>query len=74
MGPIAETLRRQMQRKGNQDPAAATSEAARPLRPDNFRYTPSKARRATNLASFVAKSRAADPKGADDLAQARRLP
>lgn len=67
MGPIAETLRRQMQRKGNQDPAA--TEATRPLRPDSFRYIPSKARRAANLASFVAKSRAADPKGADDLAQ-----
>lgn len=69
MGPIAETLRRQMQRKGNQGPASATPETARPVRPDSFRYVPSKARRTANLVGFVAKSRAADPKGADDLAQ-----
>lgn len=38
-------------------------------RPASFLYTPSKARRTANLAGFVAKSRAADPKGADDLAK-----
>ena len=64
MGPIAETLRQQMQRNDNQGPATA-----QPLRPERFRYVPSKARRVANLASFVSKSRAADPRGADDLAQ-----
>ncbi|MGL4967693.1 MAG: DUF6683 family protein [Inquilinus sp.] len=37
-------------------PAAAT-----------FRYTPSRDRRAANLAQFVARSRQSDPKGAEDL-------
>ncbi|MGN7997537.1 DUF6683 family protein [Sphingomonas sp. 22176] len=32
-----------------------------------LRYAPSKARRATNLAAFVQKTRATDPKGATDL-------
>lgn len=35
--------------------------------PAALRYTPSKARRAANLARFVTKTRAADPAGADDL-------
>jgi hypothetical protein len=69
MGPIAETLRRQMQRKDSRNPPPAATEAARPLRPESFRYVPSKSRRAANLASFVARSRAVDPKGADDLAK-----
>ncbi len=69
MGPIAETLRRQMRQRGNQDPASGAPETARPLRPESFRYSPSKSRRAANLASFVAKSRTIDPKGADDLAR-----
>ncbi|MDR6817987.1 hypothetical protein J2X76_003163 [Neorhizobium sp. 2083] len=69
MGPIAETLRRQMRQAGNQGSASGATEAARPIRPESFRYSPSKSRRAANLASFVAKSRAADPKGADDLAR-----
>ncbi|OWJ64148.1 hypothetical protein [Inquilinus limosus] len=34
-----------------------------------FRYTPSRDRRAANLARFVARSRAADPQGADNLAK-----
>jgi hypothetical protein len=61
MGPIAQTLRQQMRNDG-----PATAE---PVQPEQFRYVPSKARRANNLASFVSKSRASDPKGADDLAQ-----
>ncbi len=33
----------------------------------SLRYAPSKARRSANLATFIAKTRAADPKGAADL-------
>lgn len=43
---------------------------ARPRRvatPAMLHYTPSKARRTANLAQFVSKIRAADPRGADDL-------
>ncbi|GAA0745264.1 MULTISPECIES: DUF6683 family protein [Sphingomonas] len=35
--------------------------------PGMHRYAPSKARRMANLARFVSKTRAADPRGADDL-------
>ena len=51
-----------------QDPSVAMPQLEAP-RPASFRYTPSRERRTRNLAHFVEKSRAADPKGADDLAQ-----
>ena len=75
MGPIAQTIRQQM-RAGLYGPEAAAREngasgapaqAQVPAPPANLRYTPSKARRAANLADFVAKSRRVDPRGADDL-------
>jgi hypothetical protein len=37
------------------------------VNPAALRYTPSKTRRSANLAAFVQKMRARDPKGADDL-------
>ncbi|MET3725846.1 DUF6683 family protein [Sphingomonas trueperi] len=37
------------------------------VNPAALRYTPSKARRSANLAAFVQKTRARDPRGADDL-------
>jgi len=71
MGPIAQTIRQQM-RAGLYGPEAAARENAAsgvpvPAPPADLRYTPSKARRAANLADFVARSRRVDPQGADDL-------
>lgn len=70
MGPIAETLRRQIQpplpqgKAGKQAPAAT-----KPVSVADFRYTPSKSRRSANLENFVSKTKAVDPKGADTLAK-----
>ncbi|WP_294331956.1 DUF6683 family protein [uncultured Sphingomonas sp.] len=48
--------------------AAAPLTRARPAaNPAMLHYTPSKARRTANLARFVSKTRAADPRGAEDL-------
>lgn len=71
MGPIAQTIRQQM-RAGLYGPEAAAREnapsaAPAQAQPADLRYTPSKTRRAANLADFVAKSRRVDPRGADDL-------
>ncbi|SFI80528.1 DUF6683 family protein [Caulobacter sp. UNC279MFTsu5.1] len=66
MGPIAQTIRQQM-RAGLYGPEAAASGVPAPAPPADLRYTPSKARRAANLADFVARSRRVDPQGADDL-------
>ncbi len=49
---------------GKSEPAAPARPAVDPA---TLRYTPSKARRTANLAAFVAKTRAADPRGAADL-------
>lgn len=59
------TLRQGMQeqQRGAQGDAAAPAPAA------GSRYTPSRERRTANLARFVARSRAADPEGADNLAK-----
>jgi len=54
--------------------SAPSGQAASPSRPGpeidaaSFRYRPDMARRRANLARFVERSRAADPRGADDLA------
>lgn len=69
-GPIANTLRQQMSTPGE------TQRRMR-LQPDRagsgqvaaMTFTPSRARRATNLAAFVAKSRKVDPQGAARMEQ-----
>ena len=48
----------------NGEPQAPAQPAVNPAA---LRYTPSKTRRSANLAAFVRKVRARDPKGADDL-------
>jgi hypothetical protein len=63
MGPIAQTLRQQMQAGA---PAAAPQERA-PSSGLGLRYVPSKERRAANVAGFVAKSRLTSPQAADNL-------
>lgn len=70
MGPIANTLRQQMQRPATQpNSGKRAAPADKPVRAANFRYTPSKSRRAINLQNFISKSRAIDPHGADNLAK-----
>lgn len=62
------TLRQGMQeqqRRGAQQGAAAPA----PQAAAGSRYTPSRERRTANLAGFVARTRAADPQGADNLAK-----
>ncbi len=55
-------------RIGVREPAGAVAP-----NPAALRYSPSKARRAANLARFVEKTRKADPAGAKDLADAVRV-
>ncbi|WP_395677088.1 DUF6683 family protein [Inquilinus sp.] len=55
-------------RQGMQEQQRAQPGVAAPA-PAGFRYTPSHERRAANQARFVARSRAADPQGADNLAK-----
>lgn len=70
MGPIADTLRRQMQPPSPQGKAGKQASAAtKPVSVADFRYTPSKSRRSANLKNFVSKTKAVDPKGADTLAK-----
>lgn len=56
---LGQALRRTMQAQPGVSAPAADAAV--------FRYTPSRERRAANLARFVARSRAADPQGADNL-------
>ena len=49
------------------DPGEPRARTRAAIDPTVLRYTPSKARRAANLARFVSKTRAADPAGAADL-------
>lgn len=70
MGPIANTLRQQMQHEAIEpNSGKQAAPIVKPLRAANFRYTPSKSRRATNLENFISKTRAIDPGGADNLAK-----
>jgi hypothetical protein len=62
---LGTTLRLQME----QADAAQRRGAAQAQAAPSLRYTPSIERRRANLAAFVAKSRAADPAGAESLAQ-----
>jgi hypothetical protein len=87
MGPVSDTIRQDM-RNGKYGPAEQarqqTDDARAPAaQPITLRYTPSKERRARNLADFIAKSRKVDPEGADrlqkvfaqtDLIEAMRAP
>lgn len=59
---------RQDEERSRRSPAADAASAT-PTRADAtvLHYTPSRTRRSANLAAFVQKARAADPKGADDL-------
>lgn len=59
---LGQALRQEMQEPHPQAGAAVAKAAG-------FRYTPSRERRAANLAGFVARSRATDPQGADNLAK-----
>lgn len=63
MGPIAQTLRQQMQAGA----PAATPQENTPSSAPALRYVPSKERRAANLSGFVAKSRLVSPQAADNL-------
>lgn len=47
--------------------AAPQASARQVANPAMLHYTPAKVRRTANLARFVSKTRAADPRGADDL-------
>ncbi|WP_458094400.1 DUF6683 family protein [Roseomonas sp. WA12] len=59
-------LRQHIQRDAR--PAPGANPGASPVSA-NLRYTPDAARRRANLAQFVARSRSADPAGAERLAQ-----
>ena len=70
MGPIADTLRQQIQPPSPQGKAGKRGPAAtKPVRVADFRYTPSKSRRSVNLENFVSKTKAVDPQGADTLSK-----
>lgn len=60
-----DTLGLALRRTIEEQPAGAAPSIAAA----GFRYTPSPERRAANLARFVARSRATDPQGADNLAR-----
>lgn len=60
---LGQALRQGMQERQGPQPGVAAPA------PAGFRYAPSRERRAANLARFVARSRAADPQSADNLAK-----